>query len=75
VPIGVPVRCTCRACGGRGETWTEHCSRCGGTGFDVLRHQVEVSVPAGTCDGDRVQFVVSVRHDVSTRIDLRVRIA
>ena len=22
VPLDVPVRCTCRECGGRGETWT-----------------------------------------------------
>src|SRR4051812_29062159 len=32
VPLQVPVRCTCRHCGGRGETWTESCACCGGTG-------------------------------------------
>jgi hypothetical protein len=75
VGLGVPVRCTCRACGGRGETWAAPCERCGGTGLEILRHQVEVSVPAGTCDGDCFHFFVSARHDVSTRIDLRVCIA
>ena len=34
VPLEVPVRCTCRACGGRGETWTEPCGRCDGSGGD-----------------------------------------
>jgi DnaJ-class molecular chaperone len=71
----VPVRCTCRQCGGRGETWTERCGNCGGSGVEVLRHQVDVRVPAGAREGDRFQFSVSARHDVSTRIELRVRIA
>jgi hypothetical protein len=75
VPLGVPVRCTCRTCGGRGETWTECCAGCGGTGVEVLRHPVEVSVPPGTCDGDRFHFSISARHDLTTRIELRVCIA
>jgi hypothetical protein len=75
VPLAVPVPCTCRACGGRGETWTERCNRCGGAGREVVRHQVDVLVPAGTADGERFQFSVSARHDISTRIELRVRIA
>jgi hypothetical protein len=75
VPLGVPVHCTCQGCGGRGETWPDRCGRCAGSGLEVRRHQVEVSVPAGTCDGDRFHFSVSARHDVSTRIELRVRIA
>lgn len=75
VPLGVPVRYTCRTCGGRGETWTERCAGCGGGGVEVVQHQVDVLVPAGTRDGDRFQFSVSARHDLSTRIELRVRIA
>jgi len=27
LPLDVPVRCTCRGCGGRGESWTEPCAR------------------------------------------------
>ena len=30
VPIEVPVRRTCRCCGGRGETWAERCAGCSG---------------------------------------------
>jgi hypothetical protein len=75
VPLAVPVRYTCRACGGRGETWTERCVTCRGAGVEVAQHQVDVLVPAGTCDGDRFHFSVSARHDLSTRIELRVRIA
>src|SRR6185503_4729026 len=36
VPLDVPVRSTCRQCGGRGESWTEPCSRCDGSGAEVL---------------------------------------
>src|SRR5688572_20278277 len=39
VPLEVPVRCTCHTCGGRGETWTEACSPCHGSGVELLRHQ------------------------------------
>src|SRR5262245_3674492 len=30
VPLDVPVRCTCRGCGGRGECWPDPCARCAG---------------------------------------------
>ena len=75
LPLDVPVRCTCRRCGGRGETWTEPCEGCGGSGAEMLRHQVQVSVPAGVRDGDRFSFTIGVRHDPPTRIELRVSIA
>jgi hypothetical protein len=75
VALDVPVRCTCRACGGRGETWTERCGRCAGSGTERLPHQVQVSVPAGVRDGDCFSFTIGVRHDLPTRIELRVSIA
>jgi DnaJ-class molecular chaperone len=75
VPLDVPVRCTCRLCGGRGETWTERCLRCEGSGTELLRHQVQVSVPPGVTDGDRFCFSVAARHDPPTRIELRVSVA
>ncbi len=75
VPLDVSVRCTCRVCGGRGETWAEPCGRCAGGGVELLRHQVQVSIPAGVAHGDRFHFSVSPRHDVSTRIELRVLVA
>ena len=32
LPLEVPLRGTCQTCGGRGETWTEPCRACCGTG-------------------------------------------
>src|SRR6185295_17064867 len=61
VPLDVPVRCTCRACGGRG--------------IELLHHQVRISVPAGVEDGACFHFSVSPRHDLSTRIELRVLVS
>jgi hypothetical protein len=72
VPLDVPVRCTCRGCGGRGESWTEPCGRCAGDGTELFRHQLQVSVPAGVADGTRFLFTVTPRHSPSTRIELRV---
>jgi DnaJ-class molecular chaperone len=74
LPLDVPVRSTCRSCGGRGETWSERCARCAGTGAEVLRHHVQVSVPAGVLDGTRFRFVVTTRHDPPTRIELHVAV-
>jgi hypothetical protein len=75
LPLEVPVHCTCRECGGRGETWTETCLRCRGRGSELLRHPVHVTVPAGVRNGARFCFTVTPRHNRSTRIELRVVIA
>jgi DnaJ-class molecular chaperone len=75
VPLEVPVRCTCHCCGGRGETWTESCGACRGSGVELLRHQVRVLVPAGVSDGTRVSFTVTPRHNPPTRIELLVNVA
>jgi DnaJ-class molecular chaperone len=75
VPLDVPVRCTCQTCGGRGETWTESCPPCRGSGVEFLSHQLHVLVPAGVIDGARFCFTVTPRHHPSTRIELQVQIA
>ena len=72
VPLEVPVRCTCRGCGGRGEQWAESCTRCGGRGEEILRHMLQVTVPAGVVDGARFKFTVMARHNPPTRIELHV---
>ena len=74
MPVEVPVRLTCHQCGGRGESWTEPCTRCDGSGTLVLHHVVQVTIPAGVLDGDRFHFTVVPRHHASTRIELQVRI-
>jgi ribosomal protein L40E len=75
VPLEVPVRCICRECGGRGESWAERCGRCDGTGAEFLRHQVQVNVPAGVFDGARFHFTVAPRHHPATLIELRISVA
>jgi hypothetical protein len=74
LPLEVPVRTTCRSCGGRGETWSERCAQCNATGTEVLRHQVHVHVPAGVADGARFRFNVATRHDPPTRVELQVAV-
>ena len=74
LPLAVPVRSTCRSCGGRGETWSERCGGCAGTGTEVLKHHVQVSVPAGVLDGTRFRFIVTTRHDPPTRIELHIAV-
>jgi uncharacterized protein (DUF1330 family) len=75
VPFAVPVRCTCHECGGRGETWAQPCTRCAGRGTELLHHQVHVTVPAGVEDGACFHFSVAPRHDLATRIELRVLVS
>jgi hypothetical protein len=74
VPLEVPLRGTCRSCGGRGETWTEPCGACRGTGDSLLRHPVRLSVPAGVVDGARFRFRVSSPHAAPVRVEVRVAV-
>ena len=53
LPLDVPVRKLCLACGGRGEDWPEPCEKCDATGHAIARHPVRLIVPARVKDGDR----------------------
>jgi len=75
LPLEVPVRCTCTGCGGRGESWLEPCGRCAGTGTEMFRHVLRVTLPPGVTDGARFHFTVTPRHNPSTRIELHVRVS
>jgi hypothetical protein len=74
LPLDVPVRTTCRTCGGRGETWSEPCTQCDASGVELLTHQVHISVPPGVVDGARFRFTVATRHDPPTRVELHVAV-
>jgi hypothetical protein len=74
LPLEVPIRATCRECGGRGETWSDPCRSCGASGTEVFTHHVQVSVPPGVADGARFRFAVAARHDPPTRVELLVSI-
>jgi molecular chaperone DnaJ len=45
----------CAACGGSGQQRPRRCEPCGGSGQDVRAETIEVEVPAGVADGDRVR--------------------
>lgn len=74
LPLDVPVCCVCRTCGGRGESWSELCVTCTGSGSEMVWHPVHVSVPAGVSDGALFRFTVTPRHHPATRIELHVRV-
>jgi hypothetical protein len=74
VPVDVPIRGMCPRCGGRGETWTEPCHGCHGTGEWLFHHRVRVSVPRGIVHGARIRFRVSSPHASTVRVEVRVAI-
>jgi hypothetical protein len=74
VSLHVPVRVTCLHCGGRGETWTEPCDLCHGTGHAVCEHPVRVSVPPRVADGACLRFRLKSRDAASVRVEVRVAI-
>ena len=74
VPLDVPVRATCPNCGGRGETWTEPCALCGGSGDAKFQCPVHVSVPPGVAHGARFRFRLTSPDASSVRVEVRVAI-
>jgi len=74
VPLTVPVLATCASCGGRGETWTEPCARCRGTGTSLVRHAVRVPVPRRVADGASVRFRLRLSDGSPVRVAVRVSV-
>jgi hypothetical protein len=72
VEILVPGLCGC--CGGRGETWTEPCVECCGTGDSRIPHRVRVSIPRGVSDGARLRFRLLPPDAPPIRVEVRVLI-
>jgi hypothetical protein len=75
VPIELPVRRTCPVCGGRGESWTEPCADCAGSGECSTSQRFTVRVPAGVVDGTRFSVLVAPPHGLPTRIEVTVLVA
>jgi hypothetical protein len=73
IPLTVPVPTTCAACGGRGETWTEPCARCRGTGASLVRHAVKVCVPRRVANGASLRF--RLRRLDGSRVRVAVRVS
>src|SRR5262245_11326252 len=74
VPLEIPMHRTCTICGGRGETWTEPCDSCCGSGQCLFHHPVRVSVPPGVADGTKFRFRVTAPQATPVRVELRVAI-
>lgn len=74
IPFDVPMRATCRSCGGRGEVWDEMCDSCVGTGEALAYHTVHLLVPPGVVDGARFRFRVTSAHAPVVRLEVRVAI-
>jgi hypothetical protein len=75
VPLEVPLRLTCRDCGGRGESWTEPCVECDGSGVSSHQQQLRLAVPPGVSDGARFRFLIAAPSGVPTRLEVTVRVA
>lgn len=74
VPVCLQLRHTCAGCGGRGEVWDEVCGSCFGLGHAVSPLSIEVRVPPGVADGDRLRFAVTPRRGPRTRVDVRLAV-
>jgi hypothetical protein len=74
LPLDVPVRKLCPACGGRGEDWPEPCGKCDATGHAISRHPVRLIVPARVKDGDRFCLSVCAPSASPTRVEVRIAI-
>ena len=74
LPLEVPLRGTCAVCGGRGETWTEPCAPCRGTGQTLVNHPLRLSVPPGVAHGARFRFRISSPHASPVRVEVRVAV-
>ena len=75
VPIELPVRRTCHLCGGRGESWSERCASCAGSGERSTPHLFSVLVPAGVAHGTRFRLLVAPPQGLPTRIEVTVLVA
>jgi molecular chaperone DnaJ len=72
VPLDVPVRRLCVACGGRGEVWPDPCGVCDGSGEALGRHPVRLVVPPRVQHGDRFALAFSAPLAPMTRVEVKV---
>jgi molecular chaperone DnaJ len=74
VPLEIPLRQTCRACGGRGEVWEQWCVACAGGGDVALHHPLRLRVPAGVRPGARFRFSIMPPGAVPTLVEVRISV-
>lgn len=74
VPLDVPLRQICRACGGRGEVWDQWCLDCEGGGEVAACHQLRLRVPAGVRSGARFRFSLTPPGASATCVEVRISV-
>lgn len=74
VPLEIPLRATCRACGGRGEVWEQWCADCQGGGEVPACHPLRLRVPGGVRAGERFRFSVKPAGAVPTFVEVRISV-
>lgn len=74
VPLDVPLRQTCRACGGRGEVWDQWCVDCRGGGETAAFHPLRLRVPAGVRPGARFRFSLTRPGALPTCVEVRISV-
>ena len=72
LPLEIPFRGTCAFCGGRGETWTEPCGACCGTGDSLVHRRVRLRLPPKVMHGARFLFHLSSPQAEPVRLEVRV---
>jgi molecular chaperone DnaJ len=74
VPLDIPLRQTCRACGGRGEVWEQWCGACAGGGDVAAYHPLRLRVPAGVRPGARFRFSIMPPGAALTLVEVRISV-
>jgi len=74
VPLEIPLRQTCRACGGRGEIWEQWCIPCDGEGDVASHHRLRLRVPAGVRPGARFRFSIMPPGAAPTLVEVRISV-
>jgi molecular chaperone DnaJ len=74
VPLDIPLRRTCSACGGRGEVWEQWCSGCDGGGDVASHHPLRLKVPAGVRPGARFRFSIMPPGSAPTLVEVRISV-
>jgi molecular chaperone DnaJ len=74
VPLDIPLRQTCRACGGRGEVWEQWCVTCAGDGDVSTYHPLRLRVPAGVRPGARFRFSIMPPGAALTLVEVRISV-
>ena len=75
VTLEVALPSLCVRCGGRGESWSDPCANCRGTGESAQPHHVQLVVPARVADGTRFRFVLTSPWARPTRVEVTVSVS